>query len=64
MQILFTKPVLRDLLLEENILLLGKLLDDRNLPNRRVKFNSINDKEIKDLTKKINAEEKRLSRKN
>lgn len=45
----------RDLLLEENILLLGKLLDDRSSLNRRVKFNSINDKKIKDLTKSIST---------
>lgn len=43
-----------DLVLEENILRLGKLLyDKRNGKDSRIKFNSIYDKEIKDLTKNI-----------
>ena len=43
-----------DLVLEENILRLGKLLyEKRNGKSKRIKFNSIYDKEIKDLTKSI-----------
>ena len=43
-----------DLVLEENILRLGKLLHEkRNGKNTKIKFNSIYDKEIKDLTKNI-----------
>ena len=43
-----------DLVLEENILRLGKLLyEKRNGKNKRIKFNSIYDKDIKDLTKSI-----------
>ena len=43
-----------DLILEENILELGKLLDEkRKGRNTKIKFNSIYDKEIKDLTKNI-----------
>lgn len=43
-----------DLVLEENILKLGKLLNDkRKGKSGRIKFNSIYDKEIKDLTKNI-----------
>ena len=43
-----------DLVLEENILRLGKLLcEKRNGKSKRIKFNSIYDKEIKDLTKGI-----------
>ena len=44
----------KDLLLEDDILQLGKLLyKERKDNNKRIKYNSINDKEIKDLTKKI-----------
>ncbi len=44
----------KDLLLEEKILRLGKLLyDDRKDNNKRIKFNSINNEEIKNLTKEI-----------
>lgn len=43
-----------DLVLEENILRLGSLLDKkRNGKSSKIKFNSIYDKEIKDLTKNI-----------
>lgn len=43
-----------DLILEENILRLGSLLDKkRNGKSSKIKFNSIYDKEIKDLTKNI-----------
>lgn len=44
----------KDILLEDDILNLGKLLyDERNNNSKRIKFNSIKDKEIKDLTKRI-----------
>lgn len=44
----------KDLLLENDILNLGKLLyQERKDNNKRIKFNSIRDNEIKDLTKKI-----------
>lgn len=44
----------KDILLEDDILTLGKLLyDERNNNSKRIKFNSIKDKEIKDLTKQI-----------
>ena len=44
----------KDILLEDDILTLGKLLyDERNDNSKRIKFNSIKDKEIKDLTKRI-----------
>ena len=44
----------KDILLEDDILALGKLLyDERNNNSKRIKFNSIKDKEIKDLTKRI-----------
>lgn len=44
----------KDILLEDDILTLGKLLyDERNNNSKRIKFNSIKDKEIKDLTKRI-----------
>ena len=44
----------QDLILEENILRLGKLLDKKRENQKgRIKFNSIYDKEIKDLTKNI-----------
>ena len=43
-----------ELEIEENILRLGELLyKDRNGKNARIKFNSINDKEIQQLTNKI-----------
>ena len=43
-----------NILLEEKILRLGMLLSDRNISyNNKIKFNSIKDKEIKDLTRKI-----------
>lgn len=43
-----------DLVLEENILKLGKLLyEKRNGNTKKIKFNSINDKEINKLTKSI-----------
>ena len=43
-----------DLLLEEKILRLGRLLyDDRKSNNKRIKYNSITNKEIKTLTKDI-----------
>lgn len=43
-----------DLILEENILKLGKLLDEkRNGKKGRIKYNSIYDKEIKQLTQNI-----------
>lgn len=49
--------VLKDksnLLLEEKILTLGKLLHDREISHdQRIKFNSIKDNEIKELTKEI-----------
>ena len=44
----------KDILLEDDILTLGKLLyDERRNNSKRIKFNSIKDKEIKDLTKRI-----------
>ena len=44
----------KDILLEDDILTLGKLLyDERNNNAKRIKFNSIKNKEIKDLTKQI-----------
>lgn len=44
----------KDILLEDDILTLGKLLyDERNNNSKRIKFNSIKDKEIKELTKRI-----------
>lgn len=44
----------KDILLEDDILTLGKLFyDERNNNSKRIKFNSIKDKEIKDLTKQI-----------
>lgn len=44
----------KDILLEDDILTLGKLLyDERNNNSKRIKFNSIKDKDIKDLTKRI-----------
>lgn len=44
----------KDILLEDDILTLGKLLyDERNNNSKKIKFNSIKDKEIKDLTKRI-----------
>lgn len=44
----------QDLILEENILRLGRLLSDkRNLNNKKFKYNSINDIEIKRLTNSI-----------
>lgn len=44
----------KDILLEDDILTLGKLLyDERNNNSKRIKFDSIKDKEIKDLTKRI-----------
>lgn len=44
----------KDILLEDDILTLGKLLyDERSNNSKRIKFNSIKDKEIKDLTKRI-----------
>lgn len=43
-----------DILLEEKINQLGKLLDEkRESKNQRIKFNSIKNKEIRDLTKEI-----------
>ena len=43
-----------DVLLEDKIVSLGKLLDEKNLiKNNKIKFNSIKDKEIKQLTKEI-----------
>ena len=43
-----------DILLEDKIVSLGKLLDEKNLiKNNKIKFNSIKDKEIKQLTKEI-----------
>lgn len=43
-----------DLILEENILRLGKLLYEKRFNNtNRIKFNSIKEQEIKDLTKNI-----------
>ncbi len=43
-----------DLLLEEKILRLGRLLyDDRKFNNKRIKYNSITNDEIKSLTKEI-----------
>ena len=43
-----------DILLEDKIVSLGKLLDEKNLiKNNKLKFNSIKDKEIKQLTKEI-----------
>ena len=43
-----------DILLEDKIVSLGKLLDEKNLiKNNKIKFNSIKDKEIKKLTKEI-----------
>ena len=44
----------KDILLEDDILTLGKLLyDERNNNAKRIKFNSIKNKEIKDLTKQL-----------
>ena len=44
----------KDLLLEDDILTLGKLLyDERKNNPKRIKFNSIKNEEIKELTKKI-----------
>ena len=44
----------KDILLEDDILTLGKLLyDERNNNSKIIKFNSIKDKDIKDLTKRI-----------
>lgn len=44
----------KDILLEDDILTLGKLLyDERRNNSKRIKFNSIKNKEIKDLTKRI-----------
>ena len=44
----------KDLLMEEKILRLGKLLyEDRKYNSKRIKYNSITNKEIKDLTKEI-----------
>jgi hypothetical protein len=44
----------KDLILEENILRLGQLLyEKRGEDSKRIKYNSIRDNEIKDLTKKI-----------
>lgn len=41
-------------MLEDKIVSLGKLLDEKNLiKNNKIKFNSIKDKEIKKLTKEI-----------
>lgn len=43
-----------DLILEDNILKLGKLLYDKRYgEDRRIKYNSIRDREIKELTKQI-----------
>lgn len=43
-----------DLILENDILLLGKLLYEKRYgENTRIKYNSVRDKEIKELTKKI-----------
>ena len=43
-----------DLLLEDKILRLGKLLyEDRNSSSKRIKYNSIRNEEIKNLTKEI-----------
>lgn len=43
-----------NIFLEEKILRLGMLLNDRNIShNNKIKFNSIKDKEIKELTKEI-----------
>ena len=43
-----------DLLLEDDILRLGKLLyDERKNKHKRIKYNSLKNNEIKDLTKKI-----------
>ena len=42
-----------DLILEENILQLGKLLYVQNNSNNRIKFNSIDDNKIRSLTKSI-----------
>ena len=44
----------KDLLMEEKILRLGKLLyDTRKFTTKRIKYNSIKDEEIKELTKEI-----------
>ena len=43
----------KNILLEEKIIRLGKLLEEKNRSNTKIKFNSINNKEIKDLTKEI-----------
>ena len=44
----------KDLILENNILLLGKLLYDKRYgENKRIKYNSIKNKEIKEMTKNI-----------
>jgi len=44
----------KDIMLEDDILTLGKLLyDERKNNSKRIKFNSIKNKEIKDLTKRI-----------
>lgn len=47
----------QDILLEEKILNLGKLLNERDISyNSKIKFNSIKDKEIINLTKEIKKE--------
>lgn len=47
----------QDILLEEKILNLGKLLNERDISyNSKIKFNSIKDKEIINLTKEIKQE--------
>ncbi len=47
----------KNILLEEKILILGKLLEEKEISyNNRIKFNSIKDIEIKRLTKEIKEE--------
>lgn len=44
----------KEFYIEEKILTLGKLIEERNISNNlKIKYNSIKDKEIKELTKKI-----------
>ncbi len=53
-----------NIFLEEKILKLGKLLNERNVSyNSKIKFNSIKDQEIKDLTKEVRDDLFRLNKK-
>ena len=46
----------KNILLEEKILYLGKMLSESKFCDKRIKFNSIKDNEIKNLTKEIRVE--------